>query len=92
MNKRSILSCLVAAATLCMAAASAWVQPIYEVMVSSARAVKNFVLDGFALAANAQADKERTVLPFVQAKAFKARKDKRERPELSSSWRMVPST
>lgn len=91
--KRSRIFSLIAIGVFAIATlASAWVQPVVDVLVSTARAVKNIVLDGFALAANAKADKERTVLPFVQAKAFKARKDKRERPELSSSWRMVPST
>lgn len=67
-------------------------QPLFAVVAATGRALKNMVLDGFKLAAGAKAERERSVLPFVQAKAFKARKDKRERPEVSGSWRMCPST
>ncbi len=92
MKRSHFFSFVLAAVALSAAFAWRYVEPAVTMVVSTARAFKNLVLDGFALAANAQADKERSVLPFVQAKAFKARKDKRDRPEVSSSWRLVPST
>lgn len=73
-------------------AAVAWARPVFEVAVATARAAKNLVLDGFKLAANADAEKTRSVLPFVQAKSFVQRLVKRERPEVTGGWRMCPST
>lgn len=92
MKRFRIAHLLTAAVMACAIAFAAAVRPAFELVVATGRALKNLVLDGFKLAANTEAEKERTVLPFVQAKAFKARKDKRERPEVSSSWRMCPST
>jgi hypothetical protein len=96
MTKTSFLSRgLLALAAFGLMAASACyerMQPLFDVAVATGRALKNLVLDGFKLAAGSKADRERTVLPFIQARAFTLRRAKRQRPEVSGSWRMCPST
>lgn len=87
---------LIAWALMCVVACAGWIGHaagyVADVVVSTARALKNVALDGFKLAANAQADKARSVLPFVQARAFVGRLIKRERVLLSGGWRQCPST
>ncbi len=84
-------SLLFAAAALCMAVAHKAYEPIHDVAVAAARFVGRLVFDGLKLAA---ADPETTkpAVWFVQAKAFMLRILKRERPVLSPTWRMCPST
>lgn len=83
------------AAMACLAMASAAasvVRPVVETVVATARALKNWALDGFKLAAADAEDLKTPAVWFVQAKAFVLRLAKRQRPEVSSSWRMCPST
>ena len=49
-------------------------------------------LDGFLALAQANPDHGKPQVAKVRAKAFIARLVKRERPLLSASWRMCPST
>lgn len=87
---------LIALALFCVTACAGWMGSaasyVADVVVSTARAFKNIVLDGFKMAANDKADKERSVLPFVQARSFVARLIKRDRPVKSTEWSMCPST
>ena len=62
-----------------------------ELVVSTARAVKNWARDGFKLAAAADAEKARSVLPFVQARSFVSRLIRRERVQLTAGWRRCAS-
>lgn len=81
----AMAGCLLIAAT----AYTACVAPI----VFAARAVKDWALDGFKLATKDEGfGLGRPQVPFVQARAFVLRLAKRERPQLSGSWRMCPST
>lgn len=87
---RSLLSF---AALACLSAAAfvhdLAVAPIYAV----ARAVKAWAFDGLKLAASSDGvGFARPQVLFVQARAFVLRLAKRERPQLSGSWRMCPST
>lgn len=92
MKKLRIFSLLFAVVALCGYAFSTFCATAADLVVSTARAVKNWVRDGFELAAAAEAEKARTVLPFVQARAFVGRLIRRERVLLSSGWRQCPST
>ncbi|MCY1170549.1 hypothetical protein D9M73_106240 [compost metagenome] len=86
---------LLAVAVLAVAAASACyerMQPLFDVVVATGRALKNLVLDGFKLAAGDAEDFKKPRVWLVRAKAFMLRLAKRERPEVSGSWRMCPST
>ena len=83
---------LLATVALCFAAFTFVVRPAVELVLVTARAFKNLVLDGFKLAANAAADNQRSELPFVQARSFVARLIKRDRPVKSTDWSMCPST
>ena len=55
------------------------------------RALKNLVLNVFSSAIYAESEKSCTNVLLVQAKAFKAQKEKRARPVLSDGWRMCSS-
>lgn len=56
------------------------------------RMLKYLTLEAVELAGNKSAVARRTILWFVWAKAFVCRLAKRQRPTVSSSWRMCPST
>lgn len=83
------------AAIACFAIAStvAWaIRPAFDVVTATYRKVKDWVLDGFKLAACADENHPRASALLLQAKAFVLRLAKRERPEVTGSWRMCPST
>jgi hypothetical protein len=82
--KSTLFRSVLAFAALACAAAS-------STFVATVRAIKNLVLDGFKLAVPAVEARRPAVL-FVQARAFVLRLAKRQRPEVSGSWRMCPST
>lgn len=75
-----------AAAGVFAAAAHATVQ-LGAVLVGLAKAAATWVLAPLL----PQAEREASVLPLYRAKQFTRRIEKRERPVLSSSWRMCPS-
>jgi len=52
---------------------------------------KSFVLDACALATDETSGVSKPSVQRVQAKAFVQRLAKRERPVVTSSWRMCPS-
>ena len=54
--------------------------------------LKAFVSHGLTLASPSVQKSERPMIWRVQAKAFVMRLTKRERPEVTGSWRMCPST
>lgn len=90
---RSRFASLAAIAFLgCMAFAAAAYNTVAPRLIAAARAVKTWALDGFKLAAQVDAPLSRPAVVMVQAKAFVLRLAKRERPQLSGSWRMCPST
>lgn len=63
---------------------------VVETAYVTCRAFKNLLVDNFmALAAPERGTP--VAVPHIQAKAFQARIDKRERPVLTNSWRMCPS-
>lgn len=92
MKSFRLSSLLFAAIALCAYAFSTFCATAADLVVSTARAVKNWALDGFKLAAAAEAEKTRTVLPFVQARSFFGRLVKRERVQMTAGWRRCAST
>lgn len=92
MKKTSLLALAAMACFAMASAAVAWARPAVELVVNTYRAAKKLVLDGFKLAANGGDGLFRPAVLLVQAKAFVARLAKRERPEVTGSWRMCPST
>lgn len=92
---KSYRSLFALAAVACLAFASAAyhrIEPIFATLVATARAFKNLVLDAFMLAGAKAEGQGRPLVRIVQAKAFVQRLMQRRRPELSGSWRLVPST
>lgn len=85
---RNVLSLAVLA---CAAFVSSGFAAVQAIAVASYRAVKSWMLDGFELMAATSDANARPAITHVQAKAFVQRIIKRERPVLSSSWRMCPS-
>lgn len=92
MQRSRFFSMLACAAIACMAFVSTAVHVAVHAVVATYRSAKNLVLDGFKQAAADSAGKALPLAAFVQAKAFVMRLAKRERPEVSGSWRMCPST
>ena len=87
--KRSFLAiALLACASLAVACYHAVADPV----VAVCRMAKSFVLDACKLAANEGSGVAKPAVQCVQAKAFVQRLVKRERPVLTNSWRMCPST
>lgn len=79
--------CAVAAATVFASASYHLVQTVYI----GCRAFKDLLVDGFMALATAQTGKPE-IVPFVRARSFVLRIAKRERPVVTASWRMCPST
>ena len=76
----------------CASLACAGFAAVQSVIVSAYQFAKGFVLDGFALAAGEGKGIAKPGVMLVQAKAFVVRLAKRERPVMTGSWRMCPST
>lgn len=85
---RNVLSLAVLA---CAAFVSSGFAAVQAFAVATYRAVKDWIHDGFKLVAGEASDLNPVSIRIVQAKAFVLRIIKRERPVLSSSWRMCPS-
>lgn len=94
--KRSLLmfSCLAIASAF----SAAW-QPVREMAVAVYRTykrAKDWLVDtiayGFKLAGREDEGEAKPAVVLVQAKVFVLRLAKRERPVMTSSWRMCPST
>lgn len=87
--KRSFLAiALLACASLAVACFHAVADPI----VAVCRYAKDVALNGFKLAGAEPVGVVRPTIQRVRAKAFTARIEKRERPVVTNSWRMCPST
>ncbi len=92
MYRSRFMSLIVCAAIACMAIVSFAFGVVERTVVATCRAAKALVLDGFKLAAAPADAKRLPLVAFIQAKVFVLRLAKRERPEVSGSWRMCPST
>ena len=91
MRSSSFRSILFAAALCLSAAAISTFHRAVDVVANAARVVKSVLLDGFKLASPETVIQRQPLVRFVAAKAFTARFLKRERPQMSGSWRMCPS-
>lgn len=91
--KRSFRGFISLALAACVAFSALAVASIYHVadtVITSCRAFKNLLVDNFmGMAFTDPFTPKATGYP--QAKAYKARIEKRERPVLTNSWRMCPS-
>lgn len=92
MQRSRFFSMLACAAIACMALVASAFSAVERAVVASYHAAKDLILDGFKLAAAKNDTSTLPLVAFVQAKAFVLRLAKRERPEVSGSWRMCPST
>ncbi|MBC7600526.1 MAG: hypothetical protein H7238_16120 [Polaromonas sp.] len=92
MKSSRLLSLCFAAVAFCFAAVAWAVEPVAMLVCTAVRAVKKFTLDGLKLVGSGSSDVYLSGVPLVQAKAFMLRVIKRERPVVSSAWRMCPST
>ncbi len=84
------------AALACIAVATAAyshvVAPIAAFAVSAGSWVKRMALEAVKLAGGEDEGESQPAVMLKQAKAFVLRLAKRERPEVTGSWRMCPST
>lgn len=91
--KRSFLAVIALSACAALASvASTTYDRVAGIALSVFRGVKDFVLGGIALVAGTPAETNGPAVVLVQAKAFVMRLVKRERPVVTNSWRMCPST
>lgn len=92
MIKRSFLASIALLACAAMASAAyATYDRVADFAVSAYAKVKAFVFEGIALVAGADSQTKQVPVVLVQAKAFVMRLAKRERPVVTTSWRMCPS-
>jgi len=87
----TFLAVLAIAAAGAIAAAVHIMEPVVTMAKRAGAAARDFVLHGFELAAQTATVRQPAVL-LLQAKAFVLRLIKRERPVVTASWRMCPST
>lgn len=94
--KRHILFAIAGLMTSCFSAFAETVQRGAEIVAGVYGAVKlkvfAVVADALKTVAEKSADLVQRLKPLLKAKAFFLRLAKRERPELTGSWRMCPST
>lgn len=86
--KRSFLAIALMA---CASLAAACYHAVADPIVSVCRSIKSFALDACSLAAGEGSGVAKPTVVRVQAKAFVMRLVKRDRPMVTSSWRMCPS-
>lgn len=75
----------------CASLAAACYHIVGDTVVAAYQSARSFVLDAFKLAANETHGASKPMVKRVQAKAFTQRIEKRERPVVTSAWRMCPS-
>jgi len=86
--KRSYLAiALMACASVAMACFHAVADPIFTTL----RSLKGFALNACSLAAGEGSGVAKPTVMRIQAKSFVMRLVKRERPVVTSTWRMCPS-
>lgn len=94
MKRSRTLVLFAVAAGLALAAVASvgkTIKHVADTVYTSCRAFKNLIVDNFmSLAITEPTVTKATGYP--QAKSFQARIEKRERPVLTNSWRMCPST
>ncbi|MES2685479.1 MAG: hypothetical protein V4706_01590 [Pseudomonadota bacterium] len=82
-------------AIACVMAAGSWAIAAVDKAVSAAysvcRSIKASVMDGFIALAQPTPGVP-VAVPFIRARAFVLRIIKRDRPVVTSTWRMCPST
>ena len=87
---RGFISLALAACIAFAATAVAAVSHMADAAIASCRGFKDRLVDGFLALATAQ-PREPQAVPFARAKSFVQRIARRERVQLTSSWRMCPS-
>lgn len=88
---RTFLAVLAVATAAAIAFAVHILEPVVTIARRAVTAARDVVLRGFELALQTTAVRQAAVL-LLQAKAFVLRLIKRERPVVTASWRMCPST
>ena len=86
--KRSFLAIALMA---CASLAAACYHAVADPIVSVFRSIKSFALDACSLEANEGFGVAKPAVVRVQVKAFVMQLVKRDRPMVTSSWRMCPS-
>lgn len=82
---------LAAGLAIAMAASvTSTIKHVADTVITSCRAFKNLLVDNFMGMAFTDPFTPKAT-GYHQAKAYKARIEKRERPVLTNSWRMCPS-
>jgi hypothetical protein len=91
-HPRAFFSLVFALAAICWCSVQDILSPVVDLGVAAFRMVKVFTVNALQLAVTKNDDKGAAVVGFIQAKQFVIRIIKRERPVVSTEWRMCPST
>ena len=83
---------LAASFTACWRITTEATHQVVAVYRFAKEAIRDFCLSAVGTVATKTADLIAQVTPLVQARAYVMRLAKRERPELTGSWRLCPST
>lgn len=93
---RNPIFSLTAAVIACAMSTASFVRTTFEriadLCVYAKEAIISFASAAIEAVATKTADLIAQVTPLVQARAYVMRLAKRERPELTGSWRLCPST
>lgn len=94
--KRSLFAFVALALASCLAACWRFLADPIGVVHRAYQEVKDFAakfaISALKLAGKTPDDRMPAIVALVQAKAFVIRLAKRERPTITSTWRMCPST
>lgn len=90
--KRTFRGLLGLAVVACLSLAATCVAAVASTYASVREGIKVFAMAAVKAVAPEPIGTQAPAVHQVQAKAFQARIDKRERPVITSSWRLCPST
>lgn len=91
MKRHFLAIALMACASLAVACYERTAGPVISAFMVGYAKLKDWALDGLALASAAADKLAPPAVVLVQAKAFVLRLTKRDRPVITASWRMCPS-
>lgn len=87
----SLASLAMFAAMALVCAVEAFPERCHRAYMAAKGWLISFTLDAVATIAGTEPTQERPALRLVQAKAFVQRLVRRDRPQVTNSWRMIPS-
>ena len=92
MKRSSIFSVIVLSLALCVSAASYCVDRVTTAVYATGRWLRDFTFGVVSVVAGPAEPTHGPAVRLVQAKHYLGRLIRRERPQVTNTWRMCPST